>query len=252
MTSSARTIRRPLLGRMPAAAPGSSVASLGAAQPVPARPARPRAAPGRRGRYRGSSGRPGRRAGTARSHRPGSVPGRGRSPPRWPPGPAADIRPRSRGTARPTRRADDAGMPWRWATVSLAVPMSMPRYSCMESALTISPPSSLASRSARSDLPAAVGPSTAITRSAMLSASIGTEHRDHRVCHADSVPSGGRPGLRAGPPARTRPPPGPGGSGLRGGRGPAGSAAPAGRSCPRWSRPGSAAGQTPARPGSAG
>ena len=57
-------------------------------------------------------------------------------------------------------------MPRRSATVSLAVPMSIPAYSCIESALMISPPTSSASRSASSDLPAAVGPSTAITRSA--------------------------------------------------------------------------------------
>ena len=57
-------------------------------------------------------------------------------------------------------------MPRRSAAVSLAVPMSMPAYSCIESALMISPPRSSASRNASSDLPAAVGPSTAITRSA--------------------------------------------------------------------------------------
>ena len=120
-------------------------------------------------------------------------------------------------------------MPWRCATVSLAVPMSMPRYSCMESALMISPPSSRASRSARSDLPAAVGPSTAITGSAMPP-----------VCHRRA----GRELRPACPPACPPAPgsPGPDGSGLRGGRGPAGSAGPACRSCPGGSRPGSAAG----------
>ena len=54
-------------------------------------------------------------------------------------------------------------MPTRWAGASLAVPMSMPRYSCMESALMTSPPSSWASRRPRSDLPAAVAPTTATT-----------------------------------------------------------------------------------------
>src|SRR3954464_10961145 len=52
-------------------------------------------------------------------------------------------------------------MPRRCATVSFAVPMSMPRYSCMASALTISPPSRSASSRPRSDLPVAVGPTTA-------------------------------------------------------------------------------------------
>src|SRR5690606_32577923 len=46
---------------------------------------------------------------------------------------------------------------------SFAVPMSMPRYTCIESALTTSPPRRSASSTARSDLPAAVGPTTAIT-----------------------------------------------------------------------------------------
>ncbi len=54
-------------------------------------------------------------------------------------------------------------MPSRWAWASLAVPMSMPAYSCMESALMTSPSSACASRRARSDLPAAVAPTTATT-----------------------------------------------------------------------------------------
>src|SRR5215471_12839796 len=41
--------------------------------------------------------------------------------------------------------------------------MSMPWYSCMESALTTSPPSDRASRNDSPDFPAAVGPTTAIT-----------------------------------------------------------------------------------------
>ena len=49
------------------------------------------------------------------------------------------------------------------------MPMSMPRYSCMESALTISPPSDRASRSDSPDFPAAVGPTTAITGCGMAS-----------------------------------------------------------------------------------
>src|SRR4051794_17964412 len=40
----------------------------------------------------------------------------------------------------------------------------MPLYSCMESALTTSPPTACASATPRSDLPVAVGPTTAITR----------------------------------------------------------------------------------------
>ena len=50
----------------------------------------------------------------------------------------------------------------RSSAESLAVPMSMPRYSCIESALTISPPSAVASRIPSSDFPTAVGPTTAI------------------------------------------------------------------------------------------
>src|SRR5690606_17227035 len=55
------------------------------------------------------------------------------------------------------------GTPRISSRVSLAVPMSMPAYSCMESAFTTSPPSRSASSTARSDFPAAVGPTTAIT-----------------------------------------------------------------------------------------
>src|ERR1700744_4686165 len=47
--------------------------------------------------------------------------------------------------------------------------MSMPRYTCMESALITSPPRAWASSTASPDFPAAVGPTTAITRSPMAS-----------------------------------------------------------------------------------
>ena len=50
----------------------------------------------------------------------------------------------------------------RSAGVGLAVPISMPRYTCMESAETIIAPASRASRMARSDLPDAVGPTMAM------------------------------------------------------------------------------------------
>src|ERR1700739_2910142 len=46
--------------------------------------------------------------------------------------------------------------------------MSMPRYSCIESALITSPPIARASATARSDLPTAVGPTTAITDATAL------------------------------------------------------------------------------------
>ena len=102
--------------------------------PAPGGPARP-------GRCPGNPARPGRRGGTGRTRRPGSAPGRGRSPRRSPRGPAAGTRPRSRRAGRPTRPAGGAGCRARSATASLAVPMSIPAYSCIESALMISPPS---------------------------------------------------------------------------------------------------------------
>ena len=55
------------------------------------------------------------------------------------------------------------GTPPRSAAVSFAVPTSMPWYSCIESALTTSPRSASAIATPRSDLPEAVGPTTAIT-----------------------------------------------------------------------------------------
>ena len=54
-------------------------------------------------------------------------------------------------------------MPRRSPLGTFAVPMSIPRYSCIESALTISPPSCSARSSAKADLPAPVGPTTATT-----------------------------------------------------------------------------------------
>jgi tRNA A37 N6-isopentenylltransferase MiaA len=61
-------------------------------------------------------------------------------------------------------RAADVGWPAmhaelaRVAASGFAVPMSMPRYTCAESALTISPPNRRARASATADLPDAVGP----------------------------------------------------------------------------------------------
>ena len=63
-------------------------------------------------------------------------------------------------------------MPWwgtsaRSAGVGLAVPMSMPRYTCIESTTTSSVPASLrARRRASADLPAPVGPTMATGRGA--------------------------------------------------------------------------------------
>ena len=50
------------------------------------------------------------------------------------------------------------GTPCISSGVGLAVPMSMRRYICIESAETISPPSSFASRTPSLVLPVAVGP----------------------------------------------------------------------------------------------
>ena len=54
-------------------------------------------------------------------------------------------------------------MPRRCAGVSFAVPMSIPRYSCIASALITSASRARANSMPRSDLPDAVGPTTAIT-----------------------------------------------------------------------------------------
>src|SRR5699024_52462 len=51
-------------------------------------------------------------------------------------------------------------MPSRSSTVSLAVPISIPRYSCIESQLTTSPSKWCASCKDNADLPDAVGPTT--------------------------------------------------------------------------------------------
>src|SRR5262245_54576227 len=75
------------------------------------------------------------------------------------------------------------GIPSRSAGVSLAVPMSMPRYSCMESALMISPPRVSARRSDRADFPAAVGPTTATTGWSDTGLRAGTARR-----HAEQDP----------------------------------------------------------------
>ncbi|CAB5064195.1 unannotated protein [freshwater metagenome] len=49
-------------------------------------------------------------------------------------------------------------MPFRSAVVNFAVPISMPLYSCIESALTTSALISLASETAKSLFPVAVAP----------------------------------------------------------------------------------------------
>ena len=56
------------------------------------------------------------------------------------------------------RILDEAGARCCSSGVALAVPMSIPRYTWRESADTISPPTSSAKHTARSVLPAAVGP----------------------------------------------------------------------------------------------
>src|SRR6476469_7606814 len=55
-------------------------------------------------------------------------------------------------------------MPRRSANGTLSVPMSKPRYTAVESQLTISPPNRSASASASELFPVAVGPRTATTR----------------------------------------------------------------------------------------
>ena len=166
MTSSARTIRRALRGPMPVGRHRVRRRELGVQRPgALGLDARPRAAPGPRRRCPGNS----MWSSSARTYRP--------EPPtataRWPrPSISSSAararclvvaRPR-RPRARPGRPGGGAGRPAARRAVSLAVPMSMPRYSCMASALTTSPPSACASASPRSDLPVAVGPTTATTR----------------------------------------------------------------------------------------
>src|SRR5690625_2554313 len=80
-------------------------------------------------------------------------------------------------------------MPSRCSGRSLAVPMSIPRYSCSASALTISPPSSAARARARSDLPDAVGPTTVTSGARSMRAPYRPQHR---------VPSAGPEVLRGG------------------------------------------------------
>src|ERR1700730_615309 len=62
----------------------------------------------------------------------------------------------------------------RSAKLGFVVPMSKPRYSCVESQATTSPPSRSASHTPSADLPEAVGPTTATRGSRDLSGLIGT------------------------------------------------------------------------------
>src|SRR6185437_2004979 len=57
--------------------------------------------------------------------------------------------------------------------------MSMPRYSCIESALMTSPPRSNARSTARSDLPAVVAPTTAISMRGRWSAAEARHAEQH-------------------------------------------------------------------------
>src|ERR1700761_9038900 len=90
------------------------------------------------------------------------------------------------------------GTPRRSAGVSLAVPMSIPRYSCIESALTTSPPTARASSTARSDFPAAVAPTTAISVIAGPLGAAGRHAPQHRRGRGFAGRGGrGRRGRRA-------------------------------------------------------
>ena len=239
MTSSARTIRRPFDGRMLAAAPDRPRPAEHAAGRARAPRARLPAAAGPPHRCPGSPGHPGPRAGTARTRRPGSAAGRGPPPRRSRPGRAAGTRRHWRCTGHPRYPAGGAGCPragpgpaWR-ADVHAAVQLHGVGVDDLAAEL-------LASRSPRSDLPAAVAPTTATTGSGRPTVSIPqraaiTGFAMPPMSIRRTVPdiSPGRPppppGRRRRSPADS---PGPGGSGLRGGRGPAGSAGPAGRSVP--------------------
>ena len=55
------------------------------------------------------------------------------------------------------------GTPQVSSFVTFAVPMSIPRYTCMESALTISPPILFARATERAVFPTAVGPAIMIS-----------------------------------------------------------------------------------------
>src|SRR6185436_14669383 len=72
------------------------------------------------------------------------------------------------------------GMPRRSSIGTLSVPMSKPRYTAVESQLTISPPNRPASDSPRALLPHAVGPSTATT-SGRSAGATSAEHVDEDV-----------------------------------------------------------------------
>src|SRR5690349_2449249 len=63
--------------------------------------------------------------------------------------------------------------------------MSIPRYSCIASAFTISPPTCSATASATADLPVPVGPTIAIGR---VMAVCSSRKRSSRLPDADEVP----------------------------------------------------------------
>ena len=139
-TSSARTMRRRLFGSMRAAATGST-----AAQPVVRTcdgrrsfRSRPGARRARRGLRRGSRGRRRRRARTGRCRRRAARAGPSPRCRRSRHAPAAACRATdqsSDGSATSTRWC---GTTARSETVGFAVPMSIPRYTCIESSETIS------------------------------------------------------------------------------------------------------------------
>lgn len=162
-TSSARTTRRPLEGRIAFAASASRSRrrSHSAAEPWASRSASSRArisgsVPGKSISSRAACTyrpEPPTRIGRRPRERMSAMASRAR---RWYPATSA---------VSVTSRTSNTwwGTPRRSSGVILAVPMSMPRYSCIESALTTSPSRASARATESAVLPAAVGPTTAIT-----------------------------------------------------------------------------------------
>src|SRR5690242_9224188 len=80
-------------------------------------------------------------------------------------------------------------MPRCAAGGTLSVPISKPRYTAVESQLTISPPYCSASASASALLPEAVGPRTASTRGRRAPESTDTSADAHPHVHHDTSQS---------------------------------------------------------------
>ncbi len=163
-TSRARTIRREFPGSMRAAATGSTAASRAYAFAKPASVAVSTSSAARAVRVPGRDlqsvdDRPDVQPGPTDEQRPLAarfdVGDRGRGP-----RPASRVTDHSSlGSATSIRWCGTAA---RSATDGLAVPMSMPRYTCMESSETISTsPSAAATARATADFPDAVGPTIA-------------------------------------------------------------------------------------------